>query len=513
MSKQFLDVLFVNPGNASGIYQDLAKDYSAIETPTWSLLLSASCRAKGFKVAILDVNAERLSDAEACKKILNLNPRLIALVVYGQNPNSGTVNMSGAISLAAEIKKIDRNSIISIHGSHVQALPVETLKNEKDINFVFTNEGVYSLWNVLSLQKIDDKNLKKIKGLCVRDAEKVIMTPPEKTVPQSRMDIDLPGYAWDLLPYKNKPLDLYRAHFWHGNYDFEDRTPFAAIYTSLGCKFNCNFCMINIINRDDNEEIGNSADYAVMRYWSSNFIIKEFDALVSMGVKNIRISDEMFLLNKKYYLELCNLLIERGYGKFLNMWAYSRVDTINQQYLKTIKDAGIKTLCLGIESGEQRVRLEVTKGKFKDINIREVAQQIHNSGIEIMGNYLFGLTGDDHDSMQKTFDLSVELNTLGWNAYAVMPLPGSQIYKKARENNEIIPQDYLDYSFHSYTTRPVGTDNLSPEEILKFRDDAFTKYHNNPIFLKKIEDKFGKKASENIIEMSKIKLKRKILGD
>ena len=32
----------------------------------------------------------------------------------------------------------------------------------------------------------------------------------------------------------------------------------------------------------------------------SDFIIKEFDALVSMGVKNIRISDEMFLLNKKY---------------------------------------------------------------------------------------------------------------------------------------------------------------------------------------------------------------------
>lgn len=513
MTNKTLDVLFVNPGNASGIYQGLAQDYSAIETPTWSLLLASSCRAKGFKVAILDINAERLSEIEASKKISYLNPRLIALVVYGQNPNSGTVNMSGAISLASEIKKNNPNSIISIHGSHVQSLPVETMQNEKNINFVFTNEGVYSLWNVLSLEKINDENVKKVKGLCVRDGDRALMTPPEKTVPQSRMDIDLPGYAWDLLPYKNKPLDLYRAHFWHGNYDFNERTPFAAIYTSLGCKFNCNFCMINIINRDDNEEIGNSGDYAVMRYWSSNFIIKEFDALVSMGVKNIRISDEMFLLNKKYYLELCNLLIDRGYGKFLNMWAYSRVDTINNQYLETVKNAGIKTLCLGIESGEQRVRLEVTKGKFKDMNIREVTTQIHDSGMEIMGNYLFGLTDDDHASMQKTFDLSVELNTIGWNAYAVMPLPGSLIFKQAKENNEIIPKDYIDYSFHSYTTQPLGTAHLKPEEILKFRDEAFTKYHNNPMFLKKIENKFGKKAADNIVEMSKIKLKRKILGD
>ena len=47
------------------------------------------------------------------------------------------------------------------------------------------------------------------------------------------MDQDLPGYAWDLLPFKEKPLDLYRAHYWHANFDDDQRTPFAAIYTLL----------------------------------------------------------------------------------------------------------------------------------------------------------------------------------------------------------------------------------------------------------------------------------------
>ena len=76
------------------------------------------------------------------------------------------------------------------------------------------------------------------------------------------MDKDLPGYAWDLLPYKSKPLDLYRAPMWHAEYDFEKRTPYASLQTSLGCQFGCNFCMINILNRDDNEEVGVASNYS-----------------------------------------------------------------------------------------------------------------------------------------------------------------------------------------------------------------------------------------------------------
>ena len=76
-----------------------------------------------------------------------------------------------------------------------------------------------------------------------------------------------------------------------------------------------------------------------------------------------------------------------------------------------------------------------------------------------MANYLFGLTGDNQEST-KNLDLSIELNTLGWNAYPVLPIPGSQIYK-AKQQNKIIPENYLDFSFHSYTTRPLGTEFLS----------------------------------------------------
>ena len=129
-----------------------------------------------------------------------------------------------------------------------------TLKGEKNIDIVFTNEGVYALRNLLKLENFSSKELSKIKGIAYRDGEEVLINLPERIVPTERMDIDLPGYAWDLLPFNKKPLDLYRAPMWHAEYDFEKRTPYASLQTSLGCMFHCNFCMINILNRDDDEE-------------------------------------------------------------------------------------------------------------------------------------------------------------------------------------------------------------------------------------------------------------------
>ena len=511
--KKYLDCLFLVTKSSKKTYQKLSQTYSAIEPPTWALLLAESTRSVGFKVNILDANAENLSEEEILKRIKDVSPRLICLVVYGQNVNAGTTNMSGAIHTSEYLKKFITTPI-SIIGSHVQALPLETLKAEKSIDFVFTNEGVYSLRNLLKLNDLSPMSLSRIKGIAFRNENQLIINEPEKVVPNEKMDIDLPGYAWDLLPYKTKPLDLYRAPMWHAEYDFEKRTPYASLQTSLGCQFGCNFCMINILNRDDNDEIGVASNYSKMRFWTTNFIIKEFDKLIKMGVKTIRIVDEMFLLNPKYYIPLCEQLAERNKDDSLRIWSYSRIDTVKRpEILKLVRSAGIKWLALGIESGEKSVRLEVDKGKFEDVDVRKVIQKVHEADINVMANYIFGLPGDTKETVKKTFDLSLELCTAGWNTYGAMALPGSFLYKKALDEGKQLPDTYEGFSFHSYETLPLSTEKLSAKEIITLRDEAFNQYHNHKPFLNLIEKKFGKEAANNIVDMTKIKLKRKIKGD
>tara|TARA_R110000824_G_C15231714_1_gene678648 strand:+ start:756 stop:2288 length:1533 start_codon:yes stop_codon:yes gene_type:complete len=509
-----IDVLFISPGNTDKIYQELAKKYTTIEPPTWSLLLAEACRSKGNSVAILDINAENLSDEEVYLRVMDLDPRLVVFVVYGQNVNAGTVSMSGAVKSSKDLKDRGINCPIAFIGSHVQALPKKTLEEEQSIDFAFTNEGVYALTNLLDSAFFGNDTLYKTKGIVWRSPTGVVINKAEFVVPQDRMDIDLPGYAWDLLPYDVKPLDLYRSPMWHANYDESKRSPYAAIQTSLGCKFGCGFCMINMINRNDEDEIGVASNYSNMRHWSTEFIIKEFDKLNALGVKTIKITDELFLLNKKFYVPLCEKLAEREYSKDLLMWAYSRIDTVRDpEALNLLKRAGIKWLALGIESADKNVRLEVSKGKFEDVDITKVIKQVEEAGIHVMANYIFGLPGDSKESMEKTLKFSQELNTVGWNAYAAMALPGSDLYRDAVISGKELPTSYDGYSFLSYNTTPVANDNLTSAEILRFRDEAFAKYHTSSEFTKLITDTFGETQAMNVEKMTYIKLKRRLLGD
>ena len=507
-----VDVLFITPNSSEKAYQELSKTFSAIEPPTWSLLLAESCRSKGFSVAILDADAERLGLDNCVKRIEEINPRLILFVLYGQNPNSGTTSMIGAIELSNHLKDSGVKNPIGFVGSHTSALPREVLAFDS-VDFVLLNEGTYALHNLLRSDLVT--NLDKIKGIGhkVFDGSdlNIILNEPEKPVPQDRMDIDLPGYAWDLLPYKVKPLDMYRAHFWHAGFNHRKRSPFAAIYTSLGCQFACSFCMINIVNRIDNSELINASNSRGMRFWSVEWVKKELKKLANMGVETVRISDEMFFLNKKYYRPILQSIIDDEY-KF-NMWTYSRIDTVREDALELFKKSGVNWLALGVEAGNQLVRQEVSKGSFKEVNIRDICKQINDYDINIISNFIFGFPDDNHETMNQTLNLALELNSETANFYPCQALPGSPLYTKAKIEGIELPKSYSEFGFLTYDSKPMATKYVSSSEVLEFRDNAWQTYFTNPSYLNLVEKKFGSEEKDNVMKMSKIKLKRKLLGD
>ena len=507
MSSQ-LDVVFVNADSSAAAYQGLASKFAAIEPPTWSLLLASSARAVGYSVALIDATAEKLTHEQTIQRIIELAPRLVVFVVYGQNPNSGTINMVGNVECATLLKQTVPNSKVCFVGSHTSALPLEVLAIPA-VDIILLNEGVYALRSLLASDLLDD--LSKIKGIGYKSSGKPILNTPEIVVPNDRMDIDMPGYAWDLLPYKEKPLDLYRAHFWHTEYKQHNRTPFAAIYTSLGCRFKCDFCMINIINRVDNDLSVASSHSPNMRFWSPDFMLTEFEKLANYGVEHVRISDEMFFLNQRYFEPLLQGIIDRDLK--LQMWSYTRIDTVRERYLELFKKAGINWLAVGIEAGNREVRREVSKGTFEMEDVSSVVKLIQKHDIGVAANYIFGFPEDTFETMNQTLDLALELNTEMANLYPCQALPGSPLHIRAKTEGWPLPDTYQGYGFLSYDAAPMATKYVSAADVVRFRDNAWQKYHENPNFLSLIEGKFGSSAKEGIQELSQIKLKRKILGD
>ena len=78
LSGRRLDVVFVHPDSSAQAYQGLATTYSAIEPPTWSLLLAQSCRAQGFGCSILDCDAERRTLDDSVAEIVARAPARVA---------------------------------------------------------------------------------------------------------------------------------------------------------------------------------------------------------------------------------------------------------------------------------------------------------------------------------------------------------------------------------------------------------------------------------------------------
>jgi radical SAM superfamily enzyme YgiQ (UPF0313 family) len=497
-----LDVLFIHPNASRKIYQDLSEDLSAIEPPIWAGLLAGHCRKEGLKVDILDCEAEQLGDMQATGRIHKKNPRIACFVVYGQQPSASTQNMEGATSLSAALRAHSPDIKILFVGGHVAALPEITMQLHPEIDFVCQNEGVYTISNLLKANLLSGWELNLIPGLGYRMGDVIFWNKPSSIVSRYDMSKEMPGIPWDLLP-----MDKYRTALWHSYTNNCDRSHFASLYTSLGCPYRCFFCMINIINRRDGKF---SDESNIFRAWKTPEIMKEFKKLAKMGIKNVKIADEMFVLNPNHFLEVCKELIKKKYG--FNIWCYARIDTIKKEYLEIMKEAGINWIGLGIESGVKKVREDVIKGKFEEVDIRGVVRSIEDSGINVAANYIFGLPEDTMESMQDTLTLALELNTPMANFYCAMAYPGSPLYGKALENGWELPGSYAGYSQHSYETHPLPTKHISAKEVLKFRDEAWITYHTNINFLDMIYRKFGDKALREIKKSTKIKLKRKLLN-
>ena len=488
MSKK-LDIVLINPGDKKQVYQELARDYSAVEPPFWIAVIAAFLRNSGYEVAVIDANAENISPKETALRIRQLDPELSAVIVYGSQPSASTQNMTIAGRICKAIRE-NTSVKVSIGGLHPSALPLETIRDES-VDFVIDGEGPYTLLGLIEALKAGGGDFSMVPGLWFRENGTIKNNPRPELI--NDLDKMLPIAAWDLLP-----MERYRAHNWHCFDDIENRKPYAAIYTSLGCPYNCIFCCINA-------PFGKPG----IRYRSPELVVQEIGFLVEKyKVRNIKIVDELFVLDEKHYMKIVELLIAKNYK--LNIWAYARVDTVKGENLAKMKEAGINWLALGIESANSGVRDGASK-QMKIRDIKNVVEDIQDAGIRVIGNFIFGLPDDTLDTMEETLELALELNCEFSNFYCAMAYPGSRLYEIARKEGWALPAEWHGFSQHSYEMLPLPTKFIRAKEVLKFRDEAFHKFFNNPDYLGMLTERFGPRVRSHIEEMTRTKLRRRLL--
>lgn len=492
-----IDLVLINPGSQHQVFQALADTLTAIEPPVWAGLMATFVRNKGFSVDIIDANALGLSPQETAERVAEIDPLLTAVVVYGHQPSASTQNMPACSAVANAIAEKDPGRNVMMVGGHVAALPERTL-NEESVSFVSDGEGLYTLVGLIEALQSDQPDFSKVQGLFYMEDGKVKRTPSAPLF--TALDEEMPGIAWDLLP-----MDRYRAHNWHC-LDTLERTPYVAVYTTLGCPYHCSFCCIQAPFKHGENILGYKEQVNSYRFWSPESVINQIDVLVNQyGVRNIKFADEMFVLNRRHIEGICDLIIERGYD--LNIWAYARVDTVRPENIDKLKRAGINWLAFGIEAANERVRDEVQKG-FGQEQIYQTVNSVRAGGINVIGNYIFGLPEDDYSTMQETLDMALDLNCEFANFYCAMAYPGSSLYVQAEAEKWSLPPNWGAYSQHAVDTLPLPTKYLTSGEVLAFRDQAFNTYFTNPSYLEMIDRRFGRETVEHLKEMASHRLVR-----
>ena len=421
-------------------FSDLSfRDESIGYIPPLSLLYVAGIMEKeGVDVQIIDMDVENLFYKDALLRIQQFSPDIIGftLSTYSFHPILKWINKF----------KADTNIPILCGGAHVGLYPEETMTHGA-IDYIIIGEAELPLPEFISALR-DKKSFHGIKSLGFRENGKVFIDKTKQAI--KKLD-DIPLPARHLIQN-----DLYKNIF-------TKQMNFTAMLSTRGCPYRCAFC---------------DQKTPMYRIRSAESFLDEIKAnYEQFGIREFDIYDSTFTANKKRVLKICQLLEESGLE--LGWTIRSRVDSVNKEMLKALKNAGCHTIMYGIESADR----EILKRMNKDISpekITEIISYTKEVGIEILGFFLFGFPGETHQTIKETIKFSLDL-PLDYAQYTVLlPFPDTEVYEYYMENG--LSDYWSEYTLDPENERIIeliGTE-MTRSEASKYLGTAYRKFYFRP---------------------------------
>ena len=374
-------------------------EWGSISPPTGLCYIAALLRERGYEVSIVDAEALRIGADEAVRSVEGLRPDLIGIACK-------TLWVVNAHHVAQKLKEKLLDVPIVAGGNHVTALPERSLREFPAFDIVVVGEGEITFLELVEAMKAG-KDLHEVPGLAFRDNGGVAITPPRDRI----VNLDeLPVPAFDLLP------DIARCY--KPPLNSVEKIPAFSLVMSRGCPSKCTFCDRSVFQT---RVTRHSPDYAVA------LIEKLYE---DYGVRYLLFDDDNLLLNKTHLFRLLDLL--KASRARLPFTCQSRVDTIDEERLTRLQDAGCRMLLYGIESGSQEMLNRMKKGITIE-QIRRAISMTRQAGIKATGFFILGHPGETEQTMQETVKLIKECKFFDVGVFLFTPLPGSEVYRDVRE--------------------------------------------------------------------------------
>jgi len=405
--------------------------------------VASSLLSNGYEVEVFDIYANRWNRNEVLKKIKDFDCDVVGITAM-------STQYSYVKWLAKELAKHTHATMIL--GGLLATYSHEIVLNHTKISVCILGEGELTIVDLLkNMERLD-----QVAGIAYKQNGRIVQNQPREYID----DLDsLPRPAYHLFP-----MDIYtKTKFYIHDPStkiFKRRSTFKTmgVLTGRGCPYNCNFC---------------SKSFKSLRLKSVNSIIKEIKYLrEEYGIEGVHFIDELLVINKTRAYELVEQLSLLN----LNWDGQARVNTVDYNLLREMKNAGCVAIGFGIESGSNKI----LKNMNKCITVEQSEQAIKDAqkaGLHIKVQLVLGYPGENRDTITETVEFFNKIKHPGRKFSLVLPLPGSSLYDEALRRNLIKDEEkYLTQIYDGYGSGRypvvINFTGLTTEEIYRLKTDA-----------------------------------------
>jgi len=394
-----LKTLFLNPPSfenfdgGAGSRWPATREIESFWYPVW--LAYPTGMLEGAR--LLDAPSHHVSGEETIKIAQDYE----FLVLFTSTPG-----FPGDILLAKAIKQANPKIKIAFVGPHVTVLPEKSLRDCPEIDFICRKEFDYSV-----VDYAKGKPLAEIPGVSYLQEDGKVVHNPD--APQLQ---DL-----DALPHVT---EIYKRDLNIKNYNVPFLLhPYVALYTTRGCLAQCTFCLWP-----------QTLSGHPWRKRSTDDVAAEMAKAKQLWpeVKEFFFDDDTFNIQKARTIELCAKLKPLGLT-----WSCTSRVTTDFETLKAMKEAGCRLLIVGYESGDPQILKNIKKGATVE-RARQFTKDCHKLGLVVHADFILGLPGETHDTINNTIAFAKELDCETIQVSVAHAYPGTELYDHVVKNGFIL---------------------------------------------------------------------------
>ncbi|MBN1804552.1 MAG: B12-binding domain-containing radical SAM protein [Sedimentisphaerales bacterium] len=328
--------------------------------------------------------------------------------------------------------------LVIVGGIHISLLP-ESLSKDMDVGVLF--EGEETMTELIQILdkwgRFEKDMLSSVKSICYHHNGQVVCTENRPLID----DLDeIPFPARELLDIKGTHLSM---------------------FSSRGCPYRCIFC-------------ASSRFWKTTRLTSAQYLAEEICELYyNYGAKLISFYDDLFIVNKHRISKLIDILASKGILGKVRFSCSARANLIDDVTAKLMKEMGIVSVALGLESGHPRV--------LKSLKGENVSPQINAEAVKILDRYniapnasfIIGSPTETKEEIMTTYDFIRKLPLRNFNVYVMTPFPGTPVWSEAiakgliNENFDNWPiLDAVHFAKH-YRNAIIVSNELSREQLYR----------------------------------------------